>query len=144
MKVDGHCHCGLIAYEAEIDPNNVMICHCTDCQSLSGSAFRTVAFTSENGFRLLSGTLKTYVKTGDSGTKRVQSFCPECGSPIYSAPISEEPKVYSIRVGTIRQRDQLSPKMQLWRRSSQPWLVNLGAVPAIETQSAFSGSGGMT
>src|SRR5262245_4627881 len=38
MKVDGRCHCGYITYEAEIDPEKVMICHCTDCQTLTGSA----------------------------------------------------------------------------------------------------------
>jgi hypothetical protein len=48
VKVDGRCHCGWISYEAEIDPEKVMICHCTDCQTLSGSAFRMVAFTREN------------------------------------------------------------------------------------------------
>ena len=42
MKIDGGCHCGYIAYEAEADPAKAMICHCTDCQTLSGSAFRTV------------------------------------------------------------------------------------------------------
>ena len=42
MKIDGSCHCGRIRYEAEVDPAKVVICHCTDCQTLSGSAFRTV------------------------------------------------------------------------------------------------------
>jgi hypothetical protein len=55
MKIDGCCHCGYITYEAEIDPEKVMICHCTDCQTLSGSAFRTVALTREGTFKLLSG-----------------------------------------------------------------------------------------
>jgi hypothetical protein len=45
MKIDRRCHCGYITYEAEIDPEKVMICHCTDCQTLSGPAFRTVALT---------------------------------------------------------------------------------------------------
>jgi len=36
MKIDGRCHCGYISYEAQIDPEKVMICHCT----LFGSAFR--------------------------------------------------------------------------------------------------------
>ena len=40
MKIDGECLCGDVAYEAEIDPENVGLCHCTDCQTLSGSAFR--------------------------------------------------------------------------------------------------------
>ena len=36
MKIDGGCHCGYIAYEAEADPANAMICHCTDCQNSIG------------------------------------------------------------------------------------------------------------
>jgi hypothetical protein len=42
MHIDGACHCGKITYEAEVDPEAVGICHCTDCQTLSGTAFRTV------------------------------------------------------------------------------------------------------
>jgi hypothetical protein len=143
MKIDGRCHCGYISYEAEIDPEKVVICHCTDCQTLSGSAFRTVALTRENAFRLLSGEPKIYVKTGDSGTKRVQSFCSECGTPIYSSTIGDGPKVYGIRVGTARQRDQLVPKTQLWCRSSQRWLADLGSAQQIETQPPFDRSGRM-
>jgi hypothetical protein len=47
MKIDGSCHCDRISFEAEVDPATVVICHCTDCQTLSGSAFRTVAPTKE-------------------------------------------------------------------------------------------------
>jgi hypothetical protein len=143
MKIDGRCHCGYISYEAEVDPEKVMICHCTDCQTLSGSAFRTVAITRENTFRLLSGELKVYVKKGESGTERQQSFCPECGTPIYSGTVGEGPKVHSLRVGTIRQRDTLMPKMQLWFRSSQRWLGDLGSVPKMEKQPAFDPRGGI-
>jgi hypothetical protein len=46
MTIDGGCHCGAIAYEATIDPETVGICHCTDCQTLTSSAFRIVAFVS--------------------------------------------------------------------------------------------------
>ena len=72
MKIDGGCHCGYIAYEAEADPAEARICHCTDCQTLSGSAFRTVLPTREGPFKLRSGELKIYVKTGESGTARPQ------------------------------------------------------------------------
>jgi hypothetical protein len=143
MKIDGRCHCGYISYEAEIDPEKVMICHCTDCQKLSGSAFRTVAFTREDTFKLLSGELKIYIKTGESGTKRPQAFCPECGTPIYSSTVGEGPKAHVIRVGTARQRDELVPKMQLWFRSSQRWLADLGSVPKMEKQPPFDGRGGV-
>ena len=143
MKIDGRCHCGYISYEAEIEPEQVVICHCTDCQTLSGSAFRTVALTRENAFRLLSGEPKIYVKTGEGGTKRAQTFCPECGTPIFSSTVGDGPKVYGVRVGTARQRDQLVPKIQLWCRSSQRWLADLRAARQIDTQPPFDRNGRM-
>jgi hypothetical protein len=36
MKIEGSCHCGKISYEAEINPEYVVICHCTDSQTISG------------------------------------------------------------------------------------------------------------
>jgi len=68
MKVDGGCHCGKIRYEAEVDPGNVLICHCTDCQTMSRSAFRTVVPSNAGAF--LSGTPRVYAKTAESGRRR--------------------------------------------------------------------------
>jgi hypothetical protein len=130
MKIDGGCHCGRITYTAEIDPGTVTICHCTDCQTLSGSAFRTLAFSEEGTFAL-SGTPKTYVKTNDRGSRRQLYFCAECGTPICSSALAEDPKVYAIRVGTIRQRAELTPRSQIWVRSSQPWVTELASIPAF-------------
>jgi len=142
MKVDGRCHCGQIAYEAEVDPAKVVICHCTDCQTLSGSAFRTVVPTNEGTFKLLSGAPKVYVKTGESGNKRVQTFCQDCGTPIYSGPVGEGPKVVGLRVGTIRQSDQLIPSDQYWFRSAQAWLGDMLRMKSREKQPVFDPKGG--
>ena len=142
MKIDGACHCGNIRYEAEVDPAKVVICHCTDCQTLSGSAFRTVVPTEANSFRLLAGTPKVYVKTGESGNKREQTFCAECGAPIYSGPPGAHAAVVSLRVGTIRQRDQLVPGDQYWFRSAQPWLGELPDIKKREKQPVFDAKGG--
>ena len=92
MKIDGGCHCGFIAYEGEADPEKAAICHCTDCQKLSGSAFRTVVPVADKDFRMTGGAPTIYVKTGDSGNKRQQAFCPKCGSPIFSAPPERRPE----------------------------------------------------
>jgi len=40
MEIDGQCHCGRVTYRADIDPAKVSICHCTDCQNLTGSPYR--------------------------------------------------------------------------------------------------------
>ena len=142
MKVDGGCHCGNIRYEAEVDPARVVICHCTDCQTLSGSAFRTVVSTREGSFRLLSGAPKVYVRTAESGNQREQTFCPDCGTPLYSAPVGGGAETVGLRVGTVRQRDQLIPSSQFWFRSSQTWLQRLSMMKKTEKQPVFDAKGG--
>jgi len=108
MKIDGGCHCGDISYTAEVDPEKVGICHCTDCQTLSGTAFRVSVPATKENFQL-TGNLKIYVKTAESGAKRAQGFCAECGTPIY-ATAAENPQIINIRVGTARQRAELRRK----------------------------------
>ena len=129
MHVQGGCHCGYITYEAEVDPEAVRICHCTDCQTLTGSAFRVNVRADKSGFKLLTGQPKMYVKTAESGTKRAHGFCPECGTPIYSTANVSDPEIYGLRVGTIRQRAALRPKKQGWCRSALDWAMNLESVP---------------
>lgn len=131
MKIEGGCHCGRIAYEAEVDPDKVIVCHCTDCQTISGTAFRTVVFVAEDRFRLLAGELKTYVKTAESGTLRAQTFCPECGTHIYATSVGEGPKTFGVRVGTARQRGELRPSSQYWCRSALDWVTDIGSIERV-------------
>lgn len=133
MRIDGQCHCGAISYEGEADPEQAAICHCTDCQRLSGSAFRTVVPVPSDKLSL-RGTPTIYVKTGESGNKREQAFCPRCGSPIYSTAPGDGPKLYFIRVGTMNQRDKFVPRSQVWARSQQRWVDELAGVRKIEKQ----------
>lgn len=136
MQVDGACHCGKITYRAEIDPQKVRICHCSDCQTMSGSAFRTVTPCAEADFTLLTGTPKVYLKTAESGNIRQQGFCGDCGTALYatSAPDDPAPRIIGLRIGAIRQRDQLIPNLQYWARSAVPWLAHLDEMAAQEKQ----------
>jgi hypothetical protein len=133
MHIDGRCHCGYITFEAEIDPETVGICHCTDCQAFSGAPYRVTVPARRENFKLLSGRPKAYVKTAESGNKRVQAFCPECGTHIYAAAPGDSP-VYGLRLGTIKQRAQLVPKRQIWHRSSLAWAQDIHAMPSIAKQ----------
>ena len=131
MKIEGGCHCGHIRYEAEIDPANVGVCHCTDCQTLTGSAFSTYVFAGRDSFRLLGGKPKIYVKTAESGSRRAQGFCPECGTRIYASADVPDPERFNLRVGTIKQRRELRPQSQIWCRSALPWVMDLGSVKQV-------------
>jgi len=132
MKVDGSCHCGAIVYEADVDPASFGICHCADCQALSASAFRTIAIVPSDSFRILKGIPKHYVKVGDSGNQRVQAFCANCGSGLYSCGLEENPLAYNIRTGTIRQRAEFVPKFECWTRSRLDWVPEISGAKEFE------------
>ena len=134
MKVQGSCHCGQITYEAEVDPDSAHICNCSDCQMLTGSAFRVTVHAPKATFRLLTGQPKVYVKTADSGSKRRHSFCPNCGTPVNSSADTDDPQRYSLRVGCLKQRAQLAPKKRNWLRSAMAWAQNVSVLPAKDTQ----------
>lgn len=126
MRIDGGCHCGRITYEADIDPEKVGVCHCTDCQTLSGSAFTVFVPVPKEALRL-RGEPSIYVKTAESGNRRAQAFCPQCGTRLY-AGAEKDPPLFNLRLGTVRQRAALAPKVQLWCRSALPWVHELGSV----------------
>ena len=133
MKVQGSCHCGAINYEADVDPENVSLCNCADCQTLTGSAYRVSVRAPSASFKLLTGQPRIYIKTAESGERRVHTFCPHCGAPVYSSAVTDPP-TYSLRVGCLRQRAALRPRKQIWCRSALPWAMNLSGVPQMDRQ----------
>jgi hypothetical protein len=133
MKIEGSCHCGNIGYQAEIDPAYVIICHCTDCQTISGAPFRAAVPVKAENF-VLSGQPKSYVKTADSGRKITLSFCADCGTALYSAAL-ENPVVFNLRLGAIKQRAQLTPQAQYWCHSAMPWAMDVSHLPQSQDQS---------
>lgn len=133
MQIDGRCHCGRIRYVAEIDPGRVVVCHCTDCQALTGTAFRVSVSTSRDRLRI-EGQPKVYVKFGDSGRKRFQYFCGDCGSPLFTNGEGEAADTWGIRWGGVRQRMELVPTRQIWRRSAAPWVCAFEDAPAQATE----------
>jgi hypothetical protein len=132
MKIDGRCHCGAISYEAEIDPNRAIVCHCTDCQTVSGAPYRANVPAKIESFRL-TGTPKMYVKTADSGNRMALAFCGDCGTALYSGRETEATFV-NLRLGAVKQRAQLAPKAQYFCRSAMPWTFSLDDIPKSPDQ----------
>jgi len=134
MKIDGQCHCGFVTYEADIDPERVSICHCTDCQTLTGSPYRVTVICAGEAIRLTGKLPKIYGKAGDNGRIRFQHFCPQCGSPLFTSGEDGGLEDWGIRWGSIRQRRQLQPRRQIWCRSAAPWINDLKTLPGLPTE----------
>ena len=133
MKVEGRCHCGAIVFQAEVDPDLAAICHCTDCQRFSGAPFRTGVPAKAENFHLTRGRPKIYVKTADSGAKRAQSFCENCGTAIYASAV-DNPTVYVLRLSALDQRTEIAPRRQIWCSSALPWAYDIKELPASPKQ----------
>ena len=128
MKIEGKCHCGAIAYEAIVDPQKAGLCHCTDCQTLSGAPFRASVPALAADFCILRGEPKLYIMTAASGTRRAQAFCADCGTPIYAAA-ADNPTQFNLRLGAIVQRAQIPALKQGWCSSALAWAQNITHLP---------------
>ena len=73
---------------------------------------------------------KIYVKTAESGARRLQAFCADCGSPLYATSEDGPDRTFGLRIGVLTQRAQLEPRRQFWHRSAMPWLPDLPGVVA--------------
>jgi len=134
MQVHGSCYCGAITFEAAVDPARVTICHCTACQNLTGTAYRVTVAASAEGFRLTRGSPKTFIKVADSGNKRAQVFCGECGSHLYAHAAVENPERLGLRVGCLRERSALVPRKRIWCKSALPWSENLEGLQEMDRE----------
>lgn len=134
MEVDGACLCGAVTYSAKVDPARVAMCHCADCQINSGTAFGLVVGVIDNRFTLLTGTLQAYDKIAESGRVRTLSFCPICATRIHARTPGDDTAFFGLRLGTVRQRAQLPPKVQVWCQSALPWAGELADIPRRQTQ----------
>jgi len=127
MNISGQCHCGAIAFTATVDPSQVLVCHCSDCQQFSGAPFRAVLPVPVAQVRM-HGQPKVYVKVAESGNRRAQAFCPGCGTQLYASEV-EAPQVLNLRLGCVKERAQLVPRRQLWGSSAMPWLAQMHEAP---------------
>jgi hypothetical protein len=127
MKLEGGCLCGKVRYSAEAEPIFVGVCHCTNCQKSSGTAFNAVVAVPKPTVSL-TGTVSTYEGRGDTGSAVYKRFCPECGSPV-AEEAAVMADVVMITVGTLDDPGVVQPAMQIYCDSAQPWALLEGGIP---------------
>ncbi len=98
----------------------VYACHCTNCQTQTGSAFVLSATVPESGFSFTEGDPSRVTWTSDSGNERYGLFCGACGTRIVNG---QSPSIgfYSLRAGTLDDTSWVRPAGHIWMRSAQPW-----------------------
>ena len=120
-ELTGGCLCGAVRYTLrEGFRLNPYACHCTDCQSRTGSAF------SEHMLFMLAdleidGDLDTGEYDQPSGAHSRIFGCAKCKARIYAVNDSRD-GMASLRCGTLESSASLTPAAHLWVKSKQPWI----------------------
>lgn len=79
----GGCHCGAVRYQTTGQPVKAAVCHCRYCQTRTGSAFGVNAYFPDDKVQVLSGRLKNYRFTTESGRSFTTRFCVDCGTNLF-------------------------------------------------------------
>lgn len=126
MKLEGGCLCGKVRYSGEAEPIFVGVCHCTNCQKGSGSAFNAVVAVPKPAVSM-TGSLSTYEGRGDTGNAVYRRFCPECGSPV-AEEAAAMADVVMIPIGTLDNPSAAQPATQIYCDSALPWALLEGGI----------------
>ena len=85
-RYEGGCQCGALRYEITAAPLVLYLCHCSECQTQSGSAFGMSLAVPSEAFSMRSGTPKTWARSSASGYGVDCAFCADCGVRIFHRP----------------------------------------------------------
>lgn len=112
----GGCLCGAVRYEVRGEPFKSGLCHCADCRKVTGTAFLAYADWRPEQFS----------HEGEVGTYHGRSFCPQCGSRVFS--ISDDQ--VEIYLGSLDDAPNgIAPQVEGWCKRREPWLPVIPGMP---------------
>lgn len=120
LPLTGGCQCGHIRYRAHARPLVFYLCHCTECQRHTSSAFGESLRFARSAVEIDEG-LHCISRTSESGRLREGWFCPDCGVRIWHGTNGSEE--INIKAGTLDDTSWLVPAGHIWTRSKQPLMA---------------------
>lgn len=127
----GGCLCGFIHYRITSKAGVVYACHCTICQTHTGTAFSMAMRVPAEDVHLTQGTLKSFQRPGNGQTLTC-SFCPDCGTRIHYVP-ERSPDQVSLKPGTLDETGWLRPTVHFYASSAKPWVKIPDDATAFDT-----------
>jgi hypothetical protein len=134
LPLSGGCQCGGVRYEIAAKPLTVYVCHCTECQRQSGSAFALSLAAARDALAVVKGTPAQWRRVVAGDRVIWCFFCSDCGTRLFHNP-ERNPKATIVKPGTLDDTTWLKPVGHIWTRSAQPWvrippdMVNYEAQP---------------
>lgn len=117
----GGCLCGAIRYRFTGDPVTLYACHCTDCQTATGSSFGLSMVVPRESIEILRGQPELHEVDLPDGRQKRANRCPTCAVNVWGAP-QRFPQLLVLHPGTLDDTSWLEPVGHIWTRSAQPWI----------------------
>jgi hypothetical protein len=121
LPLEGGCRCGRIGLRVTQAPTFSFACHCTDCQTLSGSAFSLGLAVADRGVEV-RGETHVWAKTAESGHTSRAHTCPDCTTWLFTRTEST-PGVTVLRPSALQDHSWFRPIAQIYTRSAMPWAL---------------------
>ena len=128
---EGGCACGAVRYRLASPPMFVHCCHCTSCQTETGSAFVINALIEPDRVALLAGAPEPVVTPSESGKGQIVHRCPDCRVALWSNYGGAGDRVRFVRVGTLDEPGRLPPDVHIFTTTKQPWVVLPPGTPVV-------------
>ena len=123
LPLVGGCQCGQVRYTINALPYVFYLCHCTECQRHTSSAFGESLRVNTSDLRI-DGNLKTFRRVSEAGSVREGHLCPDCGVRIVHGTAASA--MVNVKAGTLDDTAWLVPAGHIWVRSKQRF-VAIGA-----------------
>jgi hypothetical protein len=120
---EGGCACGAVRYRMEGPPLVVHACHCSQCQTLSGTAFALNAVIEADRVSLLAGEPEPVPVTGASGKPQTILRCPQCKVALWSHYPQAGERIAFVRAGTLDDPAAAPPDIHIYTSTKLPWLT---------------------
>jgi hypothetical protein len=120
LPLTGGCQCKGVRYQITAEPLTVYVCHCTECQCQSASAFGLSMAVPRHAITVVDGTPARWRRALESGRVIWCMFCGDCGVRLFHNP-EVNPRVSIVKPGTLDDTKWLKPIGHIWTRSAQPW-----------------------
>jgi len=128
--LSGGCLCGSVRYEYTGELNQATYCHCDACRKATGGPYTVGVLTRADALRIVSGRVKGYTTTADSGNKITREFCPKCGSPLFTKAHAH-PGLVWLKAGSLDEPQSINPSYQTWTQCAVPWAYLKEDLPAF-------------
>lgn len=132
LAVPGRCRCGRVRFVLREEPIAFYLCHCTDCQAETGSAFGQTMHVRREAVGSLEGPMRESEMAAREGLRLTLTHCPNCLTILLGAS-ERVPQVRGVNAGALEDVAGLTPWGNMWTRSARPW-VTLAPGPRFERQ----------